>query len=701
MNLDAYTLRKLAPKLLIAIIAVNISIYLCVAAIDITNVLGRGINQLISAPFNATAEGKFDLDAVKGGDDTLVFFGVIVAAGALLIISTAGQIVPMLFLILVPVILAAIGVLVTLVIRKALLVLLTIISPIAIALWILPGTEKFFKQWWSLFLKTLMVYPIIAAIFAVSNIMAVITLSSTADTKRIEGGFGDEAVDTIVGILLVFIPLFMVPFAFKFGGGALGALSGKMSEMQKPLNRIAGRARQKRLEKGFSNLKNEGLLKTRGQKDGSLRQRALWQATHGTNAAGAAIANLPGDRQGIKPRNIKERMRAAQFAHIQGLVKEDKDVNRLFPENDAAGAIIKARGSSAGDLTRGLHDYVAGNGHTTRAASQKALSKYFDGNPSDMRLNSMGQQVVDRAKEVHGKVGSWEGTQLLAGMAGSKSAPMWKDRHGEREDGSWGIQTDESTGLARTASHEQNMWAAEASQGRLTDRNSLIGDLKEANTAARRSDLNGSGSDKAEAIDRMADAMAGTGSMQTAAAAQATFEDSLLSHEGLATHVSSHPQAAGAVATLIDNRMEAAETRQGWSDDQVVNSGELAIVPDATAPGQQRQETPDEFRGRMEHEELKHYAEIAGGLQVVNTSSGGGKDAWAKLQSQTAGNGKTRQQNMEALEREHIAKEGETLNAEQLHHNQRAKTYRMMNKVYGAGSEAEAGRRAAEALEGQ
>src|SRR3990167_5858184 len=49
--LDAYTVRKAVPRILLAVIGINLSIYLCIAAIDITNVIGRGLGDLLTAPF--------------------------------------------------------------------------------------------------------------------------------------------------------------------------------------------------------------------------------------------------------------------------------------------------------------------------------------------------------------------------------------------------------------------------------------------------------------------------------------------------------------------------------------------------------------------------------------------------------------------------------------------------------------------------
>src|SRR3989344_4953661 len=170
--LDAYTVRKAVPRILIAVIGINLSIYLCVAAIDITNVIGNGLGQLITEPFlkpdsfkdagiennvsNGIATGGLLIGGIIGG--TAVW-----AAGGLAVI---GALIPF----MITVALITLAILFTLVIRQGLLILLTVISPVAIALFVLPGTEKYFKQWLDLFIKTLIVYPIIAAIFAVSTV---------------------------------------------------------------------------------------------------------------------------------------------------------------------------------------------------------------------------------------------------------------------------------------------------------------------------------------------------------------------------------------------------------------------------------------------------------------------------------------------------------------------------------------------------
>lgn len=276
---DAYTIRKMAPRIVIGAIAINISFYLCLAAIDIVNVIGNGLNQALTAPFideNTFKEG-IPIDASAANNITgILGAGLLVAAagavfGAVATIGALGIISLMLPLI-ISVALVSLAVLFTIIIRQALLIFLTAISAVAIACFILPGTEKYFRQWWDLFLKALMVYPIIAVIFAMSNVMASIILRSA-------GGGALGTAQIITAILVVYAPLVLIPFAFKFAGGAIGNL---MDLAGKRAQGIAGRTsesgvlkgRRERAQRDFQG----GVIQRRADMADSLKGRATGSA---------------------------------------------------------------------------------------------------------------------------------------------------------------------------------------------------------------------------------------------------------------------------------------------------------------------------------------------------------------------------------------------------------------------------------------
>ncbi|MDL2363277.1 MAG: hypothetical protein QFB86_02775 [Patescibacteria group bacterium] len=219
--IDAYSAKKILPRLLAAAVLINISIYLVALAVDLTNVLGNGIINLIEQPFKDA--GGFTLKLSGGAAD--LGMAALVTGG----IFGALTIVPLLEFVflffLIPAFLTMLAILVTVMVRRGLIIFLVMVAPIAFALYCLPNTEQYFKKWWDLLLKTLMVYPIIAAIFGIANVLS-ITINTT--TSGIS-----QSVAGLVSIIALFVPLFLIPFSFKFAGGVLGKLTDVAQGMGK------------------------------------------------------------------------------------------------------------------------------------------------------------------------------------------------------------------------------------------------------------------------------------------------------------------------------------------------------------------------------------------------------------------------------------------------------------------------------------
>ncbi len=223
-----YTIKKMIPRVVVAVILINLSIYIMAILEDIFNILGAGIFDLIKAPFG-------DAWSFSLGGGTATLFSVLIAGGGVaglgglvgtLLAGTFSATIGMLLLVIVlPVVLAIIAVLITLSFRQGLLVLLVMSSPVAFALYCLPNTEVFFKKWWSLTLKTLAVYPIIVGLFAMSQVMGIIF--SSLDS----GSTGD--ITKFLGVAAVAAPIFLVPFAFKLSGGAIAGVAGGVAKLSK------------------------------------------------------------------------------------------------------------------------------------------------------------------------------------------------------------------------------------------------------------------------------------------------------------------------------------------------------------------------------------------------------------------------------------------------------------------------------------
>ncbi|HYF96565.1 MAG TPA: hypothetical protein VD947_00840 [Patescibacteria group bacterium] len=348
MNLDAYTIRKIAPRLLFAVIGVNISIYLCVAAIDITNVIGHGLAQLIKSPFDIAGSLDYTIDqgSANAAIAPLAVVGLLAAVPAM-----KGGALTTVFLLLLPVFVIILAALITLVLRQALLVLLTLASPVAIVLAVLPGTERFFKQWWQLFLSTLIVYPMIAALFAVSDVLTAISFDASNAGSNTAG-----AVNVISGILFAFLPIAMIPFTFKASGGAMAAAMNASAGVRGAANRYAMGQLQKNWTKGGQDIRGGGLFtNTRQRASGKVDKYGnpimeSYGVRHRLNRGSSRLANLDKMKMTRMRSSLNNAMQIAHAERAKSILESNE--GKLLDGFDDEHFINANSDGSAADMAR-------------------------------------------------------------------------------------------------------------------------------------------------------------------------------------------------------------------------------------------------------------------------------------------------------------------------------------------------------------
>lgn len=197
VGLNNYSVKKILPRLIIVAIAVNISFYICVAMVDLSNIVGANIGNLLPEIGNKQ-------DIVTGGISGLVSIGVFFVLG---------------FLFMGTALLAILVIFLALAARYVVLFLLVAISPLAIVAALLPQTEKWFKKWLNTYIQLLVVYPIFA--FAWYGIRWIQGQSLLTEA----GVFG-----WIVSLVLPIAPLFVILPAMKFGGGLMSKMTGAIQK---------------------------------------------------------------------------------------------------------------------------------------------------------------------------------------------------------------------------------------------------------------------------------------------------------------------------------------------------------------------------------------------------------------------------------------------------------------------------------------
>lgn len=227
---DAYTVRKLLPKMVAAAILMQLSWPLFVWIIDLFNYVGNGLDELLYLPFGGKANMDFGSLLNHAGVSTTkgIFLGWF---GAFLGVLAAMAFLPTLLFAAFSAVLTLITGLLVLIFRKILILLLLIFSPLAIAFWILPGQglQNYFKLWQNNFIKVLAMYPLVVGIIAAGRIFARVT--------------GAEENGELLGFLFImvgyFMPLAILPKTYKWGGSIMSSAAGAVNNLQNSAQRAA------------------------------------------------------------------------------------------------------------------------------------------------------------------------------------------------------------------------------------------------------------------------------------------------------------------------------------------------------------------------------------------------------------------------------------------------------------------------------
>jgi hypothetical protein len=228
--LDAYTIRKLLPRLIFAVIFIQISWYAAIWFIELANDLGWGIYNLITLPFGGP--DNMELLKLLGNLGQPVPTGTAVIGAMLasgIVIFNPYLVVLVGFFIFTSVITA----LATLLFRQILIIACVILMPIAIVMWVLPGTQRYYKMWYDNFSKALLLFPIIGALIGAGRVFAYIS------GRTVDDAHNPAAIAGILPWFAVlfgyFGPYFLLPKAFRWGGQLLSMASNAINTAAKPV----------------------------------------------------------------------------------------------------------------------------------------------------------------------------------------------------------------------------------------------------------------------------------------------------------------------------------------------------------------------------------------------------------------------------------------------------------------------------------
>lgn len=256
-NITTYALRRITPKLLVVAILINLSFYISVLAVNVSDILGVslvGVFDSIAA--GAAANGTMNLADIPTWEVLVasVTGGVGIVGGSIAALAITGGVAG-LFFALAPVLLGAlvavIAALFTMAARQALIFLLVMLSPLAFASMLLGGTENLFNLWKKYFLQLLIIFPMFAVLYGASR-LAGWAIIATADGM----------LQVVLGMAVQVVPLVMTPALLKMSGTVLGKVNELARKPFAPAQAAFGRYSQEKQAIARTRHINAGMGKT-------------------------------------------------------------------------------------------------------------------------------------------------------------------------------------------------------------------------------------------------------------------------------------------------------------------------------------------------------------------------------------------------------------------------------------------------------
>ena len=232
-KVGTYGIKKMASRLIIAAILVNLSYLICAILIDLSNMLGVILKDVFADITKQVLTGTGNFDGVFSfASITQAFLtgGSALLAGGLAVNGSLTAATPFFLPILATLFLSFLVAILVMAARQALIVILVVISPIAFVLYLLPGTEKWFDKWKDLFLIMLIFFPAFAVVFGGSQLAGFLLLANAS-----------SIIMFIFGLVVMVAPLAITPLIMKLGGGLLNRFAGIVND---PTKGIVDKSRQ-------------------------------------------------------------------------------------------------------------------------------------------------------------------------------------------------------------------------------------------------------------------------------------------------------------------------------------------------------------------------------------------------------------------------------------------------------------------------
>lgn len=401
IGIDNYGIKKLLPKIIVTAVLINLSFIICQLAVDLSNILGFALKSMFDEMANSVnmpTNGEYTAGYTAGGNIISTLVPILTIGIAGLAIWSQGLVAAILA-VLATIVAALIGIIfifALLSVRQAGVILLVVISPVAMACYMLPNTKSLFNKWLKAFQGLLLLYPICGLLIGAGNFASKVLLSTDTENFFI----------ALSAMLINIVPFFFIPTLLKGCFAAMGNIGARISGVGRNISGQAKRgingselAQRKRNEQAeMRRMRRAGV---KYDKDGNLmltkrgiRQNAKAERTGWRGMSAGAAARLNAERASFS-RNATSSNKyvgdgTERQLELDRMAQEQRD--RHSEVDDTILAIQSGKMSYMGD-TFGSDGKITGSEQQTVdvhdiGSMQKALTHYLrhsDGNEQNIQ----------------------------------------------------------------------------------------------------------------------------------------------------------------------------------------------------------------------------------------------------------------------------------------------------------------------------
>ena len=408
VGIDNYGIKKILPKLILVAILMNLSYYICEIAVDISNIVGSGVQTMFDG-FQPQLKDSLQNVGIGASDVTSTLASVVLLGGAVggfwlfggFSLATLLALIPTAISILV----AIFFLFILLAAREAAVVVMVVISPIAFVCFILPNTKKLFDRWLKIGEALLLVYPLAGLLVAGGNYVSRVLLSSNFASDNFAKG--------LTAMLAGIIPIFFIPSVLRNSMSGLGNIGNRISNLGSRLGRgAAGRVANSEMFKMQQQRANERrALKMAGlrlNKDGKLEDTNGLRSTVAKSRFGKAL--------GLQRSRDTYRQQAASMIAARKNTEQFGNLSVLNAQRTKDENILKDRAAEAEVGVPELTEQLAMQRAQARRSAQE-LRNYQD------QFATYSKDQLNQASQGAFGAGGWlrqqDGAQRMAALIGA------------------------------------------------------------------------------------------------------------------------------------------------------------------------------------------------------------------------------------------------------------------------------------------